>query len=133
MTTEEKVQQELNQKLNQLQENLKIAKSIAVAEAWKILQLLVAQVIQDIEIIAKSWTGPEKKELAMNLISGAYDKLFLVVDVPMIPSFLEIYLHQYIKKILLLLVSSSIDAMVATFRQIGFFVSNNQYVGINKI
>lgn len=133
MTTEEKVQEELNQKLNQLQESLKTVKSVAVAEAWKILQLLVAQVVQDIEIAAKSWTGPEKKELAMSLISAAYDKLFLVVDVPMIPSFLESYLHQYVKKILLLLVSSSIDAMVTTFRQIGFFVSNNQYVGINKV
>lgn len=133
MTTEEKVQVELNQTIDQLEQSLKEAKKVAIAEAWKILQLLVAKIVKAIEDSAINWSGPEKKELAMSLISSIYDKLFLVIDIPMIPAIVEGYLHNYIKKILLILVSSTIDATVATFREIGFFVSNNQYKGINKV
>lgn len=133
MTTEEKVQAELNQTLNQLEQSLKEVKSVAIAEAWKILQLLVAKVVKAIEDVAVNWSGPEKKELAMALISSTYDKLFLVIDIPMIPAILEGYLHTYIKKILLILVSSTIDATVTTFREIGFFVSQNKYQGIYKV
>lgn len=133
MTTEEKVQVELNQTIDQLEQSLKEVKKVAIAEAWKILQLLVAKIVKAIEDSAINWSGPEKKELAMSLISSIYDKLFLVIDIPMIPAIVEGYLHNYIKKILLILVSSTIDATVATFREIGFFVSNNQYKGINKV
>lgn len=133
MTTEEKVQVELNQTIDQLEQSLKEVKKVAIAEAWKILQLLVAKTVKAIEDSAINWSGPEKKELAMSLISSIYDKLFLVIDIPMIPAIVEGYLHNYIKKILLILVSSTIDATVATFREIGFFVSNNQYKGINKV
>lgn len=133
MTIEEKVQLELDQTINSLQKSLSEAKSIAVAEAWKILQLLVAKIVKTIEDAAINWSGSDKKELAMSLISSIYDKLFLVIDIPMIPAFIEGYLHLYVKRILLSLVSSTIDATVTTFKEIGFFVSKNQYRGINKV
>lgn len=133
MTTEEKVQLELDQTINNLQKSLSEVKSIAIAEAWKILQLLVAKIVKAIEDAAVNWSGSDKKELAMSLISSIYDKLFLVIDIPMIPAFIEGYLHLYVKRILLSLVSSTIDATVTTFKEIGFFVSKNQYRGINKV
>jgi hypothetical protein len=133
MTTEEKVQLELDQTINSLQKSLSEVKSIAIAEAWKILQLLVAKIVKAIEDAAINWSGSDKKELAMSLISSIYDKLFLVIDIPMIPAFIEGYLHLYVKRILLSLVSSTIDATVTTFKEIGFFVSKNQYRGINKV
>jgi formyltetrahydrofolate hydrolase len=133
VTTEEKVQAELNQTVNQLEQSLKEVRSIAIAEAWKILQLLISKIVRCLEDVAINWSGAEKKELAMSLISSLYDRLFLVIDIPMVPSFLEAYLHSYVKKILLLLVSSTIDATVTTFREIGFFVSHNQYKGTNQV
>jgi len=133
MTTEEKVQLELSLTLNQLEQNLKEVKSIAIGEAWKILQLLISKIVRCLENVAINWSGAEKKELAMSLISSIYDKLFLLIDIPMVPSFIEAYLHSYVKKILLLLVSSTIDATVTTFKEIGLFVSHNQYKGTNQV
>jgi hypothetical protein len=132
VTTEEKVQLELSLTLNQLEQNLKEVKSIAITEAWKILQLLVAKVVRSLENVATDWSGAEKKKLAMSMISSIYDKLFLLIDIPMVPSFVENYMHSYVKKILLLLVGSTIDATVITFKEIGLFVSHHQYKGINK-
>jgi hypothetical protein len=45
----------------------------------------------------------------------------LVVDVPFVPNLLEPAMHKYIKSFLMILVGSTIDAMVATFRDIGIF------------
>jgi hypothetical protein len=58
----------------------------------------------------------------MNLLSDFYDKVFLVVDIPVVPNLLEPIIHKYIKAFLMILVSATIDAMVTTFRNTGVFL-----------
>jgi hypothetical protein len=122
MTNHELIKNELEKLINQAKESLAAVKRLAVNEAWKILQITTASVVQILEKAASDLTGPEKKELAMNLISEFYDKVFLIVDVPFVPNALEPFLHKYIKGFLMVLVSASIDALVTTFRQVGVFI-----------
>lgn len=129
MTEKEQIEKEIDITINDLKSQISSVKKLAISEAWKMLQLIVSRLVRIIESTAVSWSGPEKKELAMSIVEQAYDKLFLVIDIPMIPSLLESYLHKYIKKILLLMVSSTIDATVTTFREIGLFVENYKYQG----
>jgi len=121
MNTEELIKQEINDLIAKSKESLGEVKSFAIGEAWKILQFLTAAVIQIIEKIGTDLAGPEKKKIAMELIDEFYDTIFSVIDLPFLPSPIESILHSYIKKILMLLVDSAIDAMVATFRDIGVF------------
>ena len=115
----------VNQEIEKLIEATKTAyqdvKRFAVAQVWKILQLFIAATIQIIEIIAHDLSGPEKKELAMSMISKFYDSVFLVVDLPFLPPIIESYLHSYIKQFMMILVSSTIDSMVKIFREVGVF------------
>lgn len=103
-------------------------KQIAIDEAWKLLQLITATVIQIIESIGKDLEGQEKKTLAINLISNFYDKAFLVVDIPYVPNIIESYLHKYVKQFLMVLVSSTIDSMVTIFRNTGVFLKKSTEV-----
>jgi ABC-type lipopolysaccharide export system ATPase subunit len=111
----EKIHQELKQSLQKV-------KSVALSEVWKILQLVTANVIQIIETVANNLSGSEKKAIAIEYINSFYDKVFLVIDIPLVPSLIEPIIHRYIKQILMILVSSSIDAMVTIFRQTGVFL-----------
>lgn len=89
------------------------------------MQLAVASVIQIIETIGTDLSSPDKKILAMDLLSSYYDKVFLIVDIPVVPNLLEPIIHKYIKAFLMILVSASIDAMVTTFRNTGVFLKKN--------
>lgn len=111
----EKVHQELKKSLSNL-------KSVALSEAWKTLQLITASTIQIIEAVANNLSGSEKKQIAIEYINGFYDKVFLVIDIPFVPNLVEPIIHKYIKSILMIMVSSSIDAMVTIFRQTGVFL-----------
>jgi hypothetical protein len=123
MNTKELIRLQIIELVNQTKNSIGEIKIIAIAEVWKILQLLTATVIQVIEKVGTDLSGPDKKKLAMELIDSFYDNIFNVVDLPFIPNGLEFLLHSYIKKILMILVDSAIDAMVATFRDIGVFSS----------
>lgn len=116
---------QLKPEIDKLIEESKVAinnvKRIAIAEAWKILQLAVAKIIQAIESKAQDLAGKDKKTTAMNLLSSFYDGVFVAVDIPMIPSAMEVLIHKYVKQFLMILVSSTIDAMVTTFRDVGVF------------
>lgn len=114
---------QLNQKTKESLQNLK---KIALSEAWKILQLLVASVVQIIENIATDLSGKEKKNIAIEYINKFYDTAFLVIDIPFVPSLVEPIIHRYIKMILMVLVSSSIDATVTIFRETGVFLKKGQ-------
>jgi hypothetical protein len=123
---------------NLIQENQKIlgeVKSVAIAQAWKILQLAVAKIVQSIENKSKSLAGKDKKEIAMSLLSQFYDAVFIAIDIPLVPSVAESIIHKYTKSFLMILVSSSIDAMVATFREIGIFPSKDYLsaVTVNEV
>ena len=97
-------------------------KKFALDEAWKLLQLATATVVQIIESIGEDLSSPEKKALALELLNGFYDKFFLVVDIPFVPSFVESIIHKYVKNILMIMVSASIDATVTIFRNTGVFI-----------
>lgn len=120
-TSQELVQKEVEKLIETTKETYKDVKRFAIAQVWKILQLYIAATIQIIEIIANDLSGPAKKELAMSMISQLYDSVFLVVDIPMVPSIIESYLHSYVKQFLMILVSSTIDSMVKIFREVGVF------------
>lgn len=107
-----------------VKESLLNVKRLAISEAWKILQLATASVIQIIEKIATDLKGQDKKTLAMNLLSEFYDKVFLIVDIPVVPNILEPIIHKYVKTFLMILVSASIDALVTTFRETGVFIKS---------
>ncbi len=121
MSTSELVRAEIAKLIEASKESLGEVKTFAISEAWKILQLLTAAVIQVIENIATDLGGAEKKELAMGLINEFYDAIFERIDLPFLPSAVESVLHEYIKKILMMLVDSAIDALVATFKDVGVF------------
>jgi hypothetical protein len=103
---------------NSLQE----VRRVAVSEAWKILQLATASVIQIIEKLGHDLSGPDKKVLAMSLLNKFYDNVFVVVDIPVVPNFLEPIIHKYVKAFLMILVGATIDALVTTFRNTGVFL-----------
>jgi hypothetical protein len=96
-------------------------KKVAIFQAWKLLQIAVAHVIRAIESVHPDLEGKDKKAIAMELLSKFYDGVFIIIDIPFVPSVLEPILHKYTKAFLMILVSASIDAMVSTFREIGIF------------
>jgi hypothetical protein len=124
-TVKQLVKLEVEKLTIQAKLSLNEVKIVALAQAWKILQLAVANTIQAIENTALDLTGKDKKTIAMELLNGFYDKVFIVVDVPFVPNLVEPIIHKYIKTFLMILVSSTIDAMVTTFRNTGVFVDRS--------
>ncbi len=122
------VKLELDKLVDQSKQSLNEVKAVAVAQAWKILQLAVALSVQLLENIAIDLSGPDKKIIAMNAISTFYDKMFTVIDIPLVPNILEPIMHKYMKAFLMALVGASIDATVTTFRQVGVFKSKDVQV-----
>jgi hypothetical protein len=106
----------------QSQNSLQNVKRVAISEAWKVLQLTTASTIQVIEKVASDLSGSDKKTIAMNVISNFYDKVFLVVDIPLLPNFMEPFIHKNVKAFLMMLVGVTIDALVTTFRETGIFL-----------
>ena len=106
----------------QTKESLKDLKKIALSEAWKILQLATAGVVQIIEKLASDLGGAEKKEIAIAYLNSFYDKVFVVVDIPFVPNIIEPVMHKYVKTMLMIMASASIDATVTIFRQTGIFL-----------
>ena len=119
------IQSEIDKLIEQTKKSLEEVRSVAVGQAWKILQLAVATTVQVIETKTIELSGPDKKTMAMDIISNFYNKVFVIVDIPFVPNLLEPVMHKYIKGFLMVLVGASIDAMVTTFRQIGVFKSKS--------
>lgn len=113
----------LDQLIVNAKSSLGDAKNVALAQAWKLLQLMVAEIVQAIEINCPTLAGPDKKTIAMNLLSTFYDSVFVVVNIPFVPAFIQPIIYKYIKSLLMILVSATIDAMVTTFRNTGIFIS----------
>lgn len=125
LTSRDLIKAETEKLILKTKESLEEVQRIALAEAWKVLQLATASIIQVIESIGNDLTSPEKKVLAMNLLGDFYDKVFISIDIPVVPNFIEPVLHKYIKAFLMILLSSTIDALVTTFRQTGVFINKN--------
>jgi hypothetical protein len=124
MNTKDLIRQEFQKIIDESKKSAGEIKKIAVSEAWKVLQLLTASVIQIIENIGKDLSSPDKKALALELINKFYDEVFNTVLLPWIPTIVQAWFKSYIKQLLMLFVSSAIDAMVTTFRNIGVFADN---------
>jgi len=122
MTVKELVREQAEKTTAELKQSLKNLKSVALSEAWKALQLVVASTVQIIEAIAKDLEGKDKKAIAIEYINKFYDTTFTIIDIPLVPNFLEPIIHSYVKKVLMILVSSSIDVTVSIFRQTGIFL-----------
>jgi hypothetical protein len=122
MSSVELIKTEVEKLTLRTQEKVGEVKKFALDEAWKLLQLATATVVQIIESIGEDLSSPEKKALALELLNGFYDKFFLVVDIPFVPSFVESIIHKYVKNILMIMVSASIDATVTIFRNTGVFI-----------
>ena len=121
MSVKELVQGKVDLLVNQVKLSLKDLKTVAISEAWKILQLAVVEIIQQIEQSGSDLKGKDKKALAMELLSKFYDSVFMIIDIPFVPNLIEPIIHKYVKSLLMILVSSTIDAMVTAFRQMGVF------------
>lgn len=96
-----------------------VPQKVSLGEAWKTLQLIVAQLVTKLDIIGYALKGLEKKEIAIQVINKVYDTIFLVVDIPIVPNAIEPIIHKYVKQLLMIMVSSSIDATVTIFKQAG--------------
>ena len=101
---------------------LQTVKVVAMPQAWNILQLATVDIIQSIENNNPTLKGADKKTLAMTMISNFYDQVFVVINFPFVPKLLQPIIQKYVKQLLMLLVSSSIDALVTTFRNTGIFI-----------
>jgi hypothetical protein len=121
----------LNQLVQKNKDKLEVVKSIAINEAWKILQLTIADIIQIIQINSPELAGSDKKIIALDTISKFYDKVFIIVDLPFVPKPIQPIIQKYIKSLLMLLVGSSIDAMVSTFKNLGLFIDSKYSKNIN--
>lgn len=122
LTSKDLIRAEVEKLILSSKSSLENVKRIAISEAWKLLQLATATIIQIIEAIGNDISGPEKKALAMDLLNKFYDNVFVVVDIPVLPNILEPVIHRYLKAFLMILVSASIDALVTTFRNTGVFL-----------
>lgn len=116
------IKQEVEKLILNVQNSLQEVKRVAVSEAWRILQLTTASIIQIIEKLGHDISSPEKKALAMELLNKFYDSVFLVVDIPVVPNLLEPIIHKYVKAFLMVLLGATIDALVTTFRNTGVFL-----------
>lgn len=121
----ENLKPELEKLVEESKNALGEVKRVALAQAWKILQLTVVNVIQKIETNAPDLAGKDKKTIALSILSQFYDKVFLIIDIPFVPTLLEPIIHNSVKSILMILVGSTIDAMVTTFRNTGIFPKPN--------
>jgi hypothetical protein len=108
--------------VDQAKNILQSVKEVAMPQAWNILQLATVEVIQSIENNSPTLKGADKKTLAMTMISNFYDQVFTLVNFPFVPKLLQPIIQKYVKQLLMLLVSSSIDALVVTFRNNGIFL-----------
>ena len=122
MSSKELIIKEFDALIENVKTSLEDVKRFAVGEAWKILQVATASLIQTIEKFGSDLEGPEKKTIAMELLSSFYDKIFLAVDIPVVPNILEPIIHKTVKAFLMVLLSATIDALVTTFREAGIFL-----------
>jgi hypothetical protein len=122
MSSQELIKAEVEKLINNSKERFKDVQRFALGEAWKLLQLSTAAVVQIVEAIGNDLSSPNKKILAMELLAGFYDKVFIIVDIPFVPNIIEPIIHRYVKNILMIMVSASIDATVTIFRNTGVFI-----------
>lgn len=121
MNIQEQIQQQFNLSVQDIRNSLSEVKRFTLSQTWKVLQVITGRAINIVEAHALNYPGSGKKEIALNIISSFYDSVFIVVDIPLVPRFLEAIIHTYVKKILMMAVAATIDAMVFTFKENGIW------------
>jgi hypothetical protein len=106
-----------------LEDNIPLNKiyKTTIGEAWSIIQDFSSKIVRKIEIIGKDLTGKEKKQIVLEVVSKFYDSTFVIVGIPLVPNFLEPIIHKYVKSVLMLMISKSIDLFVRIFKEVGIF------------
>jgi hypothetical protein len=122
------VSQELENLVTQSKQAIGEVKRVALSQAWKVLQLVVANVIQKIEANGQGLAGKDKKTIALQFLSQFYDKTFIIIDIPFVPTLIEPIIHNSVKSILMVLVGATIDAMVITFKNVGVFSNESKII-----
>lgn len=102
--------------------SLQNVQKIALSEAWKLLQITTASIVQIIETVAADLEGKTKKAIAIEYLNNFYNDVFKIIDIPFVPNIVEPIIHRYVKQLLMIMVSASIDATVTIFRQTGIFL-----------
>lgn len=126
MTIPADLKEKLLKLISENQQNLNNIKAVALDQAWKVLQLAIAEIIQLIEVSYPNLAGKDKKAIALDLLSQFYDGVFVIVNIPFIPSALQPIITKYVKSLLMILVGATIDAMVTTFRNTGIFSNSSK-------
>jgi len=119
----EDLEKETNSIYDRVKEQFgKAGRVLKLWEACRIINEATASTVLAIEKhIGRSISGPEKKEKAMRAVEHVIDILCNVIDVPMLPNWVELALERYMKIFLMEVASGSIDAFVKTFRDTGVF------------
>lgn len=126
MNIQTQIQEQFNLSVNDIRNSLSEIKRFTLSQTWKVLQVITGRAITVVESNAANYPGDSKKQIALNIISTFYDSVFIVVDIPLVPRFLEAIIHIYVKKILMMAVSATIDAMVFTFKENGILNNNTK-------
>lgn len=113
------VNQEVEKLVQKTKGQLNDLKSIPLAQAWKILDDRITDVVLFLQTFATDLTKPEKKEQAMAIMSNFYDQIFLVVEFPFVPKLLQPIVQKFIKQLLFIFISSAIDSAVTTLKKTG--------------
>lgn len=114
------VQEKILNLVQKTKNQLDNLKTVALGQAWKILDDNVTDVVLFLQEFATELSKPEKKAQAMLIMSEFYDKVFTVVEFPFVPKLLQPIIQKYVKQLLLdILVSSAIDSTVSTLKRTG--------------
>lgn len=99
-----------------------VGRKIKLWEAWRIIQDSIARTVLLIEKeIGKSLSGPEKKAQAMASVEKVIKIVCNIIDLPIVPEWIEGYIDIYLHRFLMEVASGSIDAIVKTFHDTGVF------------
>lgn len=113
------VKQEIEKLVEKTRSQLSDLKSVSLAQAWKILDDRVTDVVLFLQTFATDLTKPEKKDQAMAIMSDFYDQIFRIVEFPFIPKLLQPVVQKFVKQLLFILISSAIDSAVTTLKKTG--------------
>lgn len=113
------IKQEVEKLVQKTKNQLNDIKSVSLAQAWKILDDRVTDVVLFLQTFATDLSKPEKKDQAMLIISDFYDQIFKIVEFPFVPKILQPVIQKFVKQLLFILISSAIDSAVTTLKKTG--------------
>jgi hypothetical protein len=120
------IQPEIQKLVSIAKRQINNSNTVALKEAWKILNDNSADVVIFLQTFGESLSSPEKKEQAMLIMSNFYDQVFTVVQFPFVPQILQPLVQKTVKAILIdILISSAIDSTVTTLRKVGVIQKKN--------